>query len=86
MTNPALLGHNEFIRRLLSFIKGLAVVGALLFFVDMKHKLSKAKKQQSKVKTEWNKAILNVLSLCEFEPNQHFLTMNLTLSDDFSLE
>ncbi|XP_019092272.1 PREDICTED: uncharacterized protein LOC104746802 [Camelina sativa] len=51
MTNPALLGHNEFVRRLLSFIKGLAVVGALLFFVDMKHKLSKAKKQ-SKVKTE----------------------------------
>ncbi|KAG7578369.1 HR-like lesion-inducer [Arabidopsis thaliana x Arabidopsis arenosa] len=51
MTNPALFGHNEFLRRLLSFVKGLAVVGALLFFLDMKHRLNKAK-NQSKVKTD----------------------------------
>ncbi|WZZ03738.1 hypothetical protein YC2023_089659 [Brassica napus] len=51
VTNPALFGGNEFFRRLLSFIKALAIVGALLFFVTMKHKLSKAKKE-SKVKTD----------------------------------
>ncbi|KAJ4894358.1 HR-like lesion-inducing protein-related [Raphanus sativus] len=51
VTNPALFGDNEFFRRLLSFIKALAVVGALLFFVTMKHRLSKAKKD-SKVKTD----------------------------------
>ncbi|EOA32292.1 hypothetical protein CARUB_v10015554mg [Capsella rubella] len=52
MTNPALFGqNNEFVRQFLSFLKGLAVVGALLFFVDMKHRLNKAKKQ-SKVKTD----------------------------------
>lgn len=53
VTNPALFGGNEFFRRLLSFIKALAIVGALLFFVTMKHKLSKAKKE-SKVKTDQN--------------------------------
>ncbi|VVA98597.1 unnamed protein product [Arabis nemorensis] len=50
-THSSLFGHNEFFMDLLSFIKGLAIVGALLFFVDMKHRLDKAKKQ-SKVKTE----------------------------------
>ncbi|CAN8258395.1 unnamed protein product [Cochlearia groenlandica] len=47
----ALFGHNEFVGNLLSFIKGLAVVGALLFFLVMQHKLNKAKKG-SKVKTD----------------------------------
>ncbi|KAG2321416.1 hypothetical protein Bca52824_014629 [Brassica carinata] len=51
VTNPALFGRNEFFRRLLSFIKALAVVGALLFFMTMKHKLNEAKKE-SKVKTD----------------------------------
>ncbi|CAH2052959.1 unnamed protein product [Thlaspi arvense] len=51
VTNPALFGHNEFFRHLLSFLKALAVVGALLFFLTMKHKLNKAKKE-SKVKTD----------------------------------
>ncbi|KAL0799520.1 hypothetical protein Bca101_054695 [Brassica carinata] len=51
VTNPALFGRSEFSRRLLSFIKALAVVGALLFFMTMKHKLNKAKKE-SKVKTD----------------------------------
>lgn len=55
VTNPALFGGNEFFRRLLSFIKALAIVGALLFFVTMKHKPSKAKKE-SKVKTDQNYA------------------------------
>ncbi|KAJ4887174.1 HR-like lesion-inducing protein-related [Raphanus sativus] len=50
-TNSSLFGHNEFVQHLLSFIKGLAVVGALLFFLTMKHKLNKAKKE-SKVKTD----------------------------------
>ncbi|ESQ47521.1 hypothetical protein EUTSA_v10021496mg [Eutrema salsugineum] len=51
VTSPALFGHNEFFRQLLSFLKALAVVGALLFFLTMKHKLNKAKKE-SKVKTD----------------------------------
>ncbi|XP_033148617.1 uncharacterized protein LOC103833853 isoform X1 [Brassica rapa] len=50
-TNSSLFGHAEFVQHLLSFIKGLAVVGALLFFLTMKHKLNKAKKE-SKVKTD----------------------------------
>ncbi|KAL1192724.1 hypothetical protein V5N11_004840 [Cardamine amara subsp. amara] len=51
VTNPALFGRKDFVRQILSFIKALAVIGALLFFVAMKHKLNKAKKQ-SKVKTD----------------------------------
>ncbi|CAF2128544.1 unnamed protein product [Brassica napus] len=51
VTNPALFGRDEFFRRLLRFIKALAVVGALLFFVTMKHKLNNSKKE-SKVKTD----------------------------------
>uniref|UniRef100_A0A1J3EI87 HR-like lesion-inducer n=1 Tax=Noccaea caerulescens TaxID=107243 RepID=A0A1J3EI87_NOCCA len=51
MRNPALFGHNEFVQRLFSFIKALSVIGALLFFVAMKHKLDEAKKE-SKVKTD----------------------------------
>ncbi|KAG2294186.1 hypothetical protein Bca52824_040855 [Brassica carinata] len=51
VTNPALFGRDEFFRRLLRFIKALAVVGALLFFVTMKHKLNNSKKE-FKVKTD----------------------------------
>ncbi|KAG5406101.1 hypothetical protein IGI04_012220 [Brassica rapa subsp. trilocularis] len=51
VTNPALFGRDKFFRRLLRFIKALAVVGALLFFVTMKHKLNNSKKE-SKVKTD----------------------------------
>ncbi|CAN8268682.1 unnamed protein product [Cochlearia groenlandica] len=47
-----LLRRKEFVPRLLSLVRGLAVVGALLFFLAMKYyKLNNAKKE-SKVKSE----------------------------------
>ncbi|XP_010532628.1 PREDICTED: uncharacterized protein LOC104808614 [Tarenaya hassleriana] len=51
VTSPALFGQNEFNSRFIRFLQGSAIVGALLFYVALKHKLDRVK-TDAKVKTD----------------------------------